>query len=127
MREIGNVFHEVWEETEFVAIVTNGEHGPHMAGTWGDYVRKLGIRGDTIVIPAGGFRQTEQNLERDNRIKMMIASHKVPGSNAPGQGLEMQGTGTIVSIGPLFDEVKQKFPWARAALVVQVVKVIKHL
>ena len=44
MPEIDDVCRQLWEATEFVAIVTQGPEGPHVVGNWGDYVRKLGLR-----------------------------------------------------------------------------------
>jgi predicted pyridoxine 5'-phosphate oxidase superfamily flavin-nucleotide-binding protein len=111
---------ETWAETEFVAIATQGENGPHMVGNWGSYVSKLGLRGDTVLLPAGGYRETEANLKKDNRVSILIGSRKVQGSRGPGQGYELKGTAEIVKEGPLLDEVKGAFPWARGALVITV-------
>lgn len=111
---------EAWAETEFVAIATQGEDGPHMVGNWGHYARKLGLRGDTVLLPAGGYRVTEENLKRDNRVTLLVASRKVQGTRSPGQGYELKGTAEIVKEGPLLDEVRQAFPWARGALVITV-------
>ncbi|MBM5811723.1 MAG: hypothetical protein FJ191_07115 [Gammaproteobacteria bacterium] len=43
MAKIEGVGREVCEATEFVAIVTRGEDGPHVVGNWGGYLRALGI------------------------------------------------------------------------------------
>jgi predicted pyridoxine 5'-phosphate oxidase superfamily flavin-nucleotide-binding protein len=118
---------DAWEATEFVAIVTQGEDGPHMVGNWGDYVRKLGIRGDTVLLPAGRYHQTEANLARDNRVTLLIASRDVPGPHGPGQGYAMTGTAEVVTEGPLVDEVKEQFAWARGALVIEIAKATAQL
>jgi hypothetical protein len=91
-----------------------------VVGTWGEYVRKLGLRDDVVVMPGGKYRQTEENLQGDARITLLIASRQVAGTNGPGQGCEISGRGEFVSEGPLVDEVKESFPWARGALVVHV-------
>jgi hypothetical protein len=52
MAKIEGVCREVCEATEFVAIVTTGEDGPHVVGNWGDYMRALGIKDDLIILPA---------------------------------------------------------------------------
>ncbi len=127
MPEIDDVCREVWNATEFVAIVTNGPDGPHVVGNWGDYVRKLGLRDDMVVMPAGKYRQTEENLRLDSRVTLLIASRQVAGTNGPGQGCEISGRGEIVSEGPLAEEAKQHFPWARGALVVHVEEVRTQL
>ncbi len=113
---------EAWAATEFVAIVTQGEDGPHMAGNWGDFARRFGPRGDTVILPAGHYHRTETNLERDNRITLLIASKQVQGSHHPGQGFVLDGTAEIITEGPLVEEVKEQFAWARGALVIQVQK-----
>ncbi len=118
--KVDAICRQVCDMTEFVTIVTVGEDGPHIVGNWGDYMRLLGITDDTIVFPAGRYRQTERNLQRNNRIQLLIASRKVQGTSSPGQGCLIVGTGEIVSSGEIVDTVKAKFPWARGALVVHV-------
>jgi hypothetical protein len=118
---------EVFEATEFIAIVTQGDDGPHVVGNWGDYLRTVGIREDKVVLPAGRYQQTERNLAKDNRIQVMVASKSVAGTRTPGQGYVVAGTGRIESSGQLFDAVKAKFPWARGALVIDVQEVKAHL
>jgi predicted pyridoxine 5'-phosphate oxidase superfamily flavin-nucleotide-binding protein len=118
---------EVCEATEFVAIVTAGEGGPHVVGNWGDYMRALGVGADTIVFPAGRYRRTEQNLLKNNRVQLLVASRKVQGTRSPGQGYLITGTAEIVASGDVADRVKAKFPWARGALVIHVEEVTAQL
>jgi hypothetical protein len=120
MGENNETYHELLAATEFVAMVTSGEDGPHLVGTWGEYVRRLNPNAGTIVVPVGGYRQTEKNLARDNRIKLLIASRQVQGSSGPGQACEITGTAELVTEGPIVDEVKRNFRWARGALVVTI-------
>ncbi|HJM51700.1 MAG TPA: pyridoxamine 5'-phosphate oxidase family protein [Alphaproteobacteria bacterium] len=127
MPEIDDVCRQLWEATEFVAIVTQGPEGPHVVGNWGDYVRKLGLRDGMVVMPAGRYRQTEENLRLDDRITLLIASRDVAGTNGPGQGCEISGRAEVVSEGALVDEVKASFPWARGALVVHVAEMKTQL
>ena len=120
MTKIEGNCREVCEVTEFVTIVTAGEDGPHVVGNWGDYMRKLGIGGDTLVFPAGRYHQTEKNLRKDNRIQLMVASRTVQGTRSPGQGYLISGTGEILTSGDVVGAVKAKFPWARGAMVIHV-------
>ena len=113
--------------TEFVAIVTNGDDGPHLVGTWGEYVRKLSPTTETVVVPAGGYRVTEANLAKDDRIKLLIASPHVQGSTGEGQACEVAGTAQLVTEGPIAEEVRSHFPWARGALVVSVTGIVTQL
>jgi predicted pyridoxine 5'-phosphate oxidase superfamily flavin-nucleotide-binding protein len=127
MAGIDGICRDVCETTEFVAIVTSGDAGPHVVGNWGDYMRILGISKDTIVFPAGRYQQTEQNLRKNNRIQLLVASKKVQGTNSPGQGFLITGTAEILSSGSVVDAVKAKFPWARGAMVVDVEDVTAQL
>ncbi len=127
MAKIEGNCREVCEATEFVSIVTTGDNGPHVVGNWGDYLRALGIGADTLVLPAGRYRQTEQNLAKNNRVQLLVASKKVQGTRSPGQGYLIAGTAEIVSSGDVADAVKAKFPWARGALVIHVDEVTAQL
>jgi predicted pyridoxine 5'-phosphate oxidase superfamily flavin-nucleotide-binding protein len=120
MAKIEGNCREVCEATEFVTIVTSGDDGPHVVGNWGDYMRALGIGADTLVFPAGRYHQTEQNLRKDNRVQLLVASRKVQGTRSLGQGYLIAGTAEIVGSGDIADAVKKKFPWARGALVIHV-------
>ena len=120
MAKIEGNCREVCEATEFVTIVTAGDDGPHVVGNWGDYMRKLGIKEDTIVLPAGRYHQTEMNLRQNSRIQLLVASRRVQGTRSPGQGYVIAGTGEILTSGDVVDAVKAAFPWARGALVVHV-------
>ena len=118
---------EVLEATEFVAIVTSGPDGPHVVATWGDYVRQLGLDGTRLLLPAGFYHQTEENLGRDPRIQLLVASRNAEGTRGPGQGCVIEGKGAIVTSGEEADRVKARFPWARGALAVSVEKVTAQL
>jgi predicted pyridoxine 5'-phosphate oxidase superfamily flavin-nucleotide-binding protein len=127
MKRIEGNCREVCEATEFVAIVTTGDDGPHLVGNWGDYMRALGVEEDRIVLPAGRYHETERNLAKDNRIQLLVASKNVQGTRTPGQGYVIEGTARIVTSGDIFETVKARFAWARGALVVDVAKVSAHL
>ncbi len=117
----------VCEAAEFVAIVTAGDEGPHVVGNWGEYLRTLGIREDVLVLPAGRYHRTEQNLRSNKHIQLLLASKKVQGTRSMGQGYLIEGSAEVLGSGVLFDEVKAKFPWARGALVIHVEKVTAQL
>lgn len=123
MTIIDKTVRDLLETTEFVAIATSGSDGPHMVGNWGDYLRKLGVEGDRILLPAGHYHATEQNLRRDPRVAVMVASRQVHGSHGPGQGGVLYGRGEILAEGPLAQRVKDAFPWARGAFVITVERV----
>ncbi len=120
MAKLEGKIRQVIDNAEWVSIATAGPDGPHLAATWGDYVRALGVDNDTILGPAGGLRTTEENLKTDARIQLLFATRQVQGSNSPGQGCRISGRGEVQAAGPAADRVKATFPWARAALVVTV-------
>jgi hypothetical protein len=67
MSKWGDGFRDVWEKTEWAAIATLGDAQPHVIGAWGKDLRTLSpTLDDTIVVPAGGMRLTEQNLSRNS-------------------------------------------------------------
>ena len=127
MAKIEGNCRDVCEATEFLTIVTTGDDGPHVVGNWGDYMRAVGIGADTIVLPAGRYRQTEQNLRKNNRVQLLVASRKVQGTRSLGQGYLIVGTAEIVSSGEIADATKAKFPWARGALVIHVEEMTAQL
>ena len=104
MPVIEGIVKEVLNNTEWVAIVTSVEKA-HLVGTWGDYIRKLGIGEDRIVIPAGHYEKTEENLKRNNKIQLLIASKGVKRSYGPGQGCIIEGEGKIETDGEIAEKI----------------------
>jgi len=128
MSKWGDTYREIWEKAEWAAIATNGEEGPHVVGAWGDHLRLLNSNLDeTLVIPAGQYRKTEENLVRNPRIEVLLASRQVRGSRSPGQGCSLTGTGQIETSGQHAELAKSKFPWARGALVIRIESAKLHL
>lgn len=127
MSAIDAVTRELLDKTEFLAIVTEGPDGPHVVGNWGDYLRRIGVEGDRIVLPAGHYRETEKNLQRDSRVQVLVASRTVKGTHGPGQGCVLSGTGTVQAEGEAAQRAKAAFPWARGALVIEVQSVRTQL
>jgi hypothetical protein len=119
MAKIEGICREVCDATEYVAIITQGEEGPHVVGHWGNYMF-LDIEEGLVAFPVGRYQNTEQNLRKNPRIQLLVASKKVPGTKSPGQGCLITGTAEIVAAGKALDAVRVKFPWARGALVVRV-------
>ena len=115
---------EVLDKAEVVTIGTVGADGLHLVATWGDYVRAIGIQdGDTLVIPAGGYRQNEKNLATNSSVQVLVGSNQVQGTHGMGTGSRLSGKGEILSSGELCDMAKAKYPWARGALVIHVEKI----
>ncbi len=128
MAKIEGKCKEVMERTEWVAIATCGDDGPHVVATWGDYVRAIGVKDDmTIIIPVGGYNKTAENLKKNNRVELLIASKQVQGGHGPGQGCSLTGKGEIQISGEFAEAAKKKFTWARGALVIRVEQVKTQL
>jgi predicted pyridoxine 5'-phosphate oxidase superfamily flavin-nucleotide-binding protein len=112
---------EVMEKTEVVAIGTWGGDGPHLVATWGGFVRTIGIKdGEIIIIPAGGYHKTEENLKSNDRVQVLVASKEVERPQGSGTGFRLSGRGEVQTEGELVEMIKSKFSWARGALVIYV-------
>lgn len=109
---------EVLKHDGVVAIGTMGADGPHMVNTWNSYIR---ITEDgRLLIPAGYMNKTEANLALSQNVLLTLGSSKVQGFNGPGTGFLVKGTAAMLTSGPEFERVKERFSWARAALVVTI-------
>ncbi len=95
------------------AFVTQGPAGPHLVATWNSYIEIVGA--DTLLFPAGGYRRTEENLRRGSPVQMIVGGH-VPA----GVGFRLTGRAELEVGTPNHARVKQRFPWARAAVVFRV-------
>lgn len=127
MTKIDEACRAVIERSEWVAITTAGPEGPHLVATWGDYIRELGIRDDLIVIPAGHYNKTEENLRHNPQVDLLFATRQVMGGYGPGQGCLVSGRAEFQAAGEVANAVKTHFSWARAALVVHVEKAALQL
>jgi len=103
-----------------VSIVTWNQVGAHLVNTWNSFVQI--INDTTLHIPAGGFNETEKNLLKQPAIILSITSKVVQGFNNPGIGIVVEGLGKIITEGVALENMRTKFPWARAVLEVKVTK-----
>jgi hypothetical protein len=123
MKPLTDEIKDVISKSELVTLVTAGSDGPHVIATWGSYIASLDVNdGETLLIPAGGFKQTELNLKQDDRVILMIGSRQSPGKRGMGTGYRLSGRAHLETEGSWYELVKSKFSWARAALVVKVEK-----
>ena len=128
MTKIDGICREVLDNAQWVAIATTGDDGAHLVGTWGAYIKSLGIRDDgTILVPAGYYHKTEENLKKNNRIELLAGTRKVNGANGPGKGCLVRGKGEILTSGEFAEFAKKKFPWARGVLIIKVEEVLEQL
>ncbi len=120
MAVIEDACRKTLEASEFVTIVTNGEAGPHVVATWGDYIQAMGIDNDTLIVPVGTMQKTEANLKRDSRVQVLAATRKVQGTYGSGQGYLLTGSAEMSFDENMVTRVKEKFPWARGAMLIRV-------
>ncbi|MDP4128067.1 MAG: pyridoxamine 5'-phosphate oxidase family protein [Bacillota bacterium] len=116
---------EILKHEGVVAIATQGEEGPHLVNTWNSYVQIS--ESECLLIPAGFMKTTESNISKDNKVLITLGSREVEGNHGPGTGFLIKGTATFQTSGSNFDVVKQRFPWARAALVVTITSATQTL
>lgn len=114
--------HEVLKHDGAAAIVTVGKTGPHLVGTWQSYIV---LDGDTLVIPAGGYRETQANVEAGSRVSILVGREQNETGRHSGAGYRIDGSGSFTAEGPLYDRVKERFPWARAAFLVRAESCVK--
>lgn len=102
-------------------FVTTGSEGPHLAATWQSYIEV--IDEETLLFPAGGYRQTEANVNAGSALQLILGGHV----NGKGLGFRLTGTAEFQSGTPLYERVHGRFPWSRAAVVLHVTRVEKVL
>jgi hypothetical protein len=108
---------EVLEHEGVVAIVTQGVKGAHVVNTWNSYIKIT--EDERLLGPVGGMNTTESNVQQNNKILMTMGSREVQGFYSKGTGFLITGTAGFLYEGSQFDEMKQKFPWARAELEIK--------
>jgi hypothetical protein len=112
---------EVLQHEGPVAIVTRSDQGPHLVATWASYIEI--IDAERLAIPAGGYRQTQENIEEGSNVQLLVAAREVEGTAGPGRGFRLTGQGEITASGDIYEQIQSRFNWARAALVISVEKV----
>ena len=101
-----------------VAIVTQGDDGPHVVNTWNSYVNTNSD--GRLLIPVGRMNITEKNIEGNNKVKLTIGSREVQGKTYKGTGFLITGTAKFSKEGFDFNMMKEKFPWIRAILEITI-------
>ena len=110
---------EVLQHEGVVAIATQGTDGrPHLVNTWNSYIQVTGD--ELLVVPAGGMNRTQKNVSENNAVLVTLGSREVEGRRGLGTGFLVTGTAEFLSTGAEFEVVKNKFPWARAALKISI-------
>ncbi|HIW21486.1 MAG TPA: pyridoxamine 5'-phosphate oxidase family protein [Candidatus Dorea intestinavium] len=108
-----------------LTIATKGPGGIHLINSWNSYIQITDD--DKLLLPAGQMEQTEKNLKKNNEIKMTICNRDVQGKTYKGTGFLVTAKATFATSGREYEMVKNKFPWARAALVLVIKEAIQTL
>lgn len=104
------------------ALVTTGAAGPHLVATWNSYITLLDDQ--TLTFPAGGMRTTQANVEAGSPVQLIIGSRDDAGK---GTGFLLTGRADFQTGTPVHDQLKERFPWCRAAVVLRLDQIEKVL
>lgn len=102
------------------------EDFPHLVNSWHSYLRILDDE-NSIFIPVGGMNVTEKNVAKNENVLLTVGNKNVEGHNGMGTGFLIEGKAEFLKSGKKYELVKDKFPWARAALQVKVEKTTQTL
>jgi hypothetical protein len=118
MSKLSEKFFEVLKHEGVVSIMSWGVE-PHLANTWNSYL--VITEDERILIPAHGFRKTQDNVAVNNRVKISLGSKNVLGFNDyQGTGFIINGTANFIESGDEFDKMKEKFSWINRILEITV-------
>ena len=115
---------DVLKNEGVVSIVTQSKE-PHVVNTWNSYI-KINQEGK-LLIPAGRMNTTEDNIKENNKVLLTIGSREVDGFHSKGTGFLIEGRGEFSCQGKDYDTMKEKFPWMRATLVIEMDKITQTL
>ncbi|HEX3031727.1 MAG TPA: pyridoxamine 5'-phosphate oxidase family protein [Bacillota bacterium] len=116
---------QVLQHEGVVAIVTQGEDGPHVVNTWNSYIQVTSE--DSLLIPAGFMHKTEKNITINPDVLVTAGAREVEGNHGPGTGFLIKGTAAFRKEGSEFELIRGKFPWARAALEIKIASATQTL
>ena len=109
---------EVLKKEGVVAIGTEGKQGTHLVATWNSFLQVIDQQ--TLAIPAGGYLLTQENVEAGSRVQLIIGSKEVAGKSGPGTGFRITAEASFRGEGAAYQVIKEKFPWARAAFLLEI-------
>ncbi len=116
---LNDKFYEILKHEGVVSITSWGIDEPHVNNTWNSYLTILDNK--KILIPAAGFKSTEKDIAKNDRVKVTLGSREVEGfNNYQGTGFLIEGTAKFLNSGSEFDIVKDKFPFLSRVLEITV-------
>lgn len=119
---MNETFLEVMRHEGAVTIISSSENAPgfHAVNTWNSYVQ---ISGDKLYIPAAGMHSVQQDIEKNNQVMLTVGSKEVIGTVGLGAGFHLYGTADFITEGPIFNEMKEKFPFLSRVLQITVTEI----
>jgi hypothetical protein len=118
MNKLSEKFLEVLKHEGVVSIMSWGVE-PHLVNTWNSYL--VVTEDERILIPAYGFRKTEENVKVNNKVKVSLGSKDVLGyKDYPGTGFIINGTAAYLESGEEYDMMKSKFSFLTRVLEITV-------
>ncbi|NVO04415.1 MAG: pyridoxamine 5'-phosphate oxidase family protein [Bacteroidetes bacterium] len=118
MSKLNEKFLEVLKHEGVVSIMSWGVE-PHLVNTWNSYL--VVTEDERILIPAYGFRKTEENVNVNNKVKISLGSKNVLGfKDYPGTGFIVDGTARYFESGEEYDMMKAKFSFLTRVLEITV-------
>ena len=112
-------FLDVMKDEGPVTIVTINANPASVVNTWMSYV-KVDEENNRLYLPAAGMHSIENDFANDNHVLLTMGSKKVEGTAGPGAGFHVKGTGKFLAEGSEFTEMKERFPWLREVLQVNI-------
>ena len=112
-------FLDVMNDEGPVTIVTINANPASVVNTWMSYV-KVDEENNRLYLPAAGMHSIENDFANDNHVLLTMGSKKVEGTAGPGAGFHVKGTGKFLAEGSEFTEMKERFPWLREVLQVNI-------
>jgi len=118
MSKLSEKFFEVTAHEGVVSIMSWGVE-PHLVNTWNSYL--VVTDDERILIPAYGFRKTQENIEVNDKVKISLGSKDVLGyKDYPGTGFVIDGSARYLESGEEFDMMKSKFSFLTRVLEITV-------
>jgi len=114
-------FYQIPNHESIIQITTSGLTGTHIKTLWSIFI--FIIDDNKVVIPFEDFSDAEKDLKFNKSIKLTIRNADVENernNNLPGIGYLISGDGLFIDKGPIFDQVREKYPRAINALIVTV-------
>ena len=82
------------------------------------------IRDERILAPAAGMHYLEEDIKVNDTIYLMLGVREVEGKNGyQGIGFRVSAKAKLISNGPEFEMMKEKYPFLRSVLELTPVEV----